>query len=242
MISPLTAAKAAPILLRLTQPEKPGARGTHPSPLLASVGEASRMAQDVRKEMASRRVEALKERLKALGLMMKIDPRSALKMAAELARELKSAVKAYVDAGGRNVGGGDLAMIRSRLSDAEDTRDTSAGATGQTASAIGDPEMKRAQKAYATANIATQNQLIDELTEIETVAFGDKGFFDEVKRLIAGLREAHDKIRAAVPFALRKPTDEDWEEADKAQVDLERQIAGAPTTPAGVGGRVAVTA
>jgi hypothetical protein len=62
------------------------------------------------KEFAARKVQAVRERMDALKLMVKLDPKAALKMTAELAKELRSAVKAYVEAGGKNPTSGEMKM------------------------------------------------------------------------------------------------------------------------------------
>jgi hypothetical protein len=50
-----------------------------------------------------------------------------------------------------------------------------------------------------------------------------------VKGLAKALRKAREDIRHESHSALRPPNEDDWKEADAAQVELERQINTAPT-------------
>ena len=235
MISAMSAANAAPTLISLSRPLA-GARRDDALKNAASLslGDPRESAQAMRKEMASRRMQAVKERMGTLGLMIKADPRSALKLAAELAKELKAAVKDYQDAGGRNTSAGDLALIRNQISRAREAR--SAVAPEPNAPPPPDPavnaeaESRRAQQAYvAAANAEFQERSIERLTELEKVAVADNGFFDLVKGLAKALRKAREDIRHEAHSALRPPNEDDWKEADAAQVELERQINTAPT-------------
>ncbi|MFN5615408.1 MAG: hypothetical protein ACK45V_06950, partial [Brevundimonas sp.] len=65
----------------------------------------------------------MRERRDALMLLVKIEPRAALRMTAELAKELKSAVRDYVEAGGKNVTDGEMAMLRRDAKDAREAAD-----------------------------------------------------------------------------------------------------------------------
>lgn len=239
MISVITAANAAPTLIKLSRPPA-GTGRDDVSKIAASFtfGDPREAARAMRKEMASRRMQGVTERMRTLSLMIKADPRSALKLAAELARELKAAVKAYQDAGGRNVSSGDMALIRRQITDAREGSSSSAEAQAAEASppvdhgtlSNPDAEAHRAQQAYAAAASAEfQGRSIDRLTEMEAVAGADLGFFDQVKSLVRGLRKAREDIRFESHSAVRPPSDDDWKEADKAQADLERQIDNAPT-------------
>ena len=234
MISTIITANAVP---DLTRPSRPAAAGPRPgAPESAATRTASRPIADpreaaraVRKEMASRRMQGVAERMRALSLMIKADPRSALKLAAELARELKAAVTAYQEAGGRNVSSGDMAVIRRQIADARHAQTAADQPAVPVADAVvpgtADADVRRAQQAYAQAASAEfQARSIDRLSTMEAVAGSDYGFFNQVKVLVTGLRKARDDIRYESRSALRPPDDEDWKAADKAQAELERQI------------------
>lgn len=238
MISAITAANAVPTLNRLSRLSA-GARSevaSKAASAVLSLGDPRKAAQTMRKEMASRRLQSVTERMRSLSLMIKADPRAALKLAAELARELKAAVKAYQDAGGRNVSSGDMAMIRRQAADAREAQSASAqpdeagGAPPvETETANATAEARRAQQAYSAASTAENRRTsVERLTEMETTAGADQGFFEQARNLVAGLRKARDEIRAASHSALRPPSDDDWKDADRAQAELERQIDTAP--------------
>ena len=210
-------------------------------PSLSDLRDAQR---SLRKEMAARKVQAVRERRDALMLLVKIEPRAALRMTAELAKELKSAVRDYVEAGGKNVTDGEMAMLRRDAKDAREAADEAlnrlpaepeeagiAGgeAGGGAAPAIVDAEMKRARLAYAAAfEVAdTWDERADRAEALLDVAVADRGFFQQVKEAIAELKEAREKIRADWSHP-KAPDRNDWKEADKEMAELEKAIDMAP--------------
>ena len=201
---------------------RPARAGTEKSPASSTSAKAAEPAdrpfeikasagKEQARDLAWKRLERVKARMDALKLMAKIDPKTALKLAAELAREMKGAVKAYAEAGGRNVSTGDLALIRKQAADALEARDAAAEAGIDTT--------------------ATEAQ-IKALGAREEDAVADHGFFEEVKRIVAGLKKARQDIRGEAITALKPPTEEDWKAADRDQAELEREIDRAASGPA----------
>lgn len=216
--------------------------GRDPSPAtgLPSLSELRDAQKSMKKEMAARKVQAVRERRDALMLIVKIDPRAALKMTVEMAKELKAAVEDYVDAGGKNVTDGEMAMMRRDATDAREVADTvveglptepraTDAQTGVETATI-DAEMRRAQAAYATAfGIAdARDEKADRADAVYGAALADKGFFEQVKLALGELKEARDKIKAD-RASLRLPDKDDWKVADKAMAELEKTIDMAPT-------------
>ncbi|RZJ42139.1 MAG: hypothetical protein EON87_15275 [Brevundimonas sp.] len=197
MISMLTAAPAFSVRTRADEAREAKAAA------MPSADDARRSTQDQQKALAARRMQAVLERFKALKLTIKMDPKAALRMATDMAKELKAAVKAYQQAGGRNVSMGEFAMIRRQAADAAKAQETQADA------AQADAQAKAAER----------------LAQAETDALGDMGFFDLVKSAIGALRDAHDKIRAQTPQSLSNPDEDDWKAAEKAQSELEKAVA-----------------
>lgn len=213
--------------------------------------------KSMRKEMAARKVQAVRERRDALMLLVKIDPKAALKMTAALAKELKSAVAEYVEAGGKNVTDGEMALMDRDAKDARETANAAldglpakpgeagieAGeARAGAAPAVIDAELKRAQAAYAAAfGVAdARDERADRAEAVLGAAVADQGFFQQVKEALAELKEAREKIKAnwAHPKA---PDRDDWKEADKEIAELEKAIDMAPTgtpEPASTGASV----
>ena len=108
--------------------------------------------------MASRKLQAVRDQMKALSLMVKIDPKSALRLSSDLAKALKAAVKDYVEAGGRNVSDGEMAMLRRRASEARDAASMAEQVTPPDPAAgealpetTVDADARRGQAAYAAA-------------------------------------------------------------------------------------------
>ena len=203
---------------------------------LPSLSDMRDAQKSMKKEMAAKKVQAVRERRDALMLMVKIDPRAALKMTAELAKELKSAVKDYVEAGGRNVTDGEMAMMRRDARDAREAADAALKGLppepkdAEAEAPIVDAEMKRAQAAYAAAfEIADgRDEKADRAEAVFGAAMVDQGFFEQVKTAIGELKEARDKIKAdrANP---KSPDKDDWKAADKDMAELEKALDFAPT-------------
>lgn len=211
---------------------------------LPSLSDMRDAQKAMRKELAARKVQAVRERRNALMLLVKIDPKAALKMTAGLAKELVSAVKDYVAAGGRNVSDGEMAMMRRDAKEARESADTALNGLPAEPSASGaeaieapaapevDAEMKRAQAAYAAAfGIAdASDEKADRAEAVLGAASGDQGFFQQVKLALGELKEAREKIKAGWGHP-RAPGKDDWKAADKELAELERTIDMAPTGP-----------
>lgn len=203
---------------------------------LPSLSDMRDAQKSMKKEMAAKKVQAVRERRDALMLMVKIDPRAGLKMTAELAKELKSAVKDYVEAGGRNVTDGDMAMMRRDAKDAREAADAALKGLPSEPKEAGaeapmvDAEMKRAQAAYAAAfDIADgRDETADRAEAVFGAAMVDQGFFQQVKMALGELKEAREKIKAdrANP---KSPDRDDWKAADKDMAELEKALDFAPT-------------
>ena len=214
---------------------------------LPSLSEMRDAQKSMKKEMAAKKVQAVRERRDALMLMVRIDPKAALKMTAELAKELNSAVNDYVEAGGKNVTDGEMAMMRRDAKDAREAADgalrglpaepneadaevVDAEAEAETTTATVDAEIKRAKAAYAAAfEIADgRDKTADRAGAVLGAAMVDQGFFQQVKMALGELKEAREKIKAdwANP---KSPDKDDWKAADKDMAELETTIDFAPT-------------
>lgn len=208
---------------------------------LPSLSDMRDAQKSMKKEMAAKKVQAVRERMDALKLMVKIDPKAGLKMTAELAKELKSAVKDYVEAGGRNVTDGEMALMRRDARDAREAADAALkglpaepndadGKAVEAETATVDAEMKRAQAAYAAGfGIADgRDETADRAEAVFGAAMIDQGFFLQVKMAVAELKEARDKIKADWAHP-KSPDKDDWKAADKEMAELEKAIDMAPT-------------
>lgn len=226
-------------------PRAPAADEKSPGFGLPSLSEMRDSAKAIRKEMAAKKVQAVRERRDALMLMVRIDPKAALKMTAEMAKELKSAVKDYVEAGGKNVTDSEMAMMRRDAKDAREAADAALKglpaepkdadveafeAEAKAETAMVDAKMKRAQAAYAAAfGIAdARDEKADRAEAVFGAAMGDQGFFQQVKMALGELKEARDKIKADWAHP-KSPDKDDWKAADKEMAELEKAIDFAPT-------------
>lgn len=187
------------------------------------------------KDMAARKVQAIRERMNALKLMVKLDPKAALKMTAGFAKELRAAVKEFVDAGGRNPTAGEMKMA---MRDAELARDAADRAEGdvpaEPAAAESevpiDAEMKRAQAAYAAATGIAEHtdRAADRLEAKIGLGLADMGFFEQVRQALGDIKSAREKIKADWTHP-KAPSRDDWKVADRELAELEREIDLAPT-------------
>lgn len=258
MIS-LTTASTQPLPFWRTplQVKSASAEETSPGFGLPSLSKMRDAQKSMKKEMAARKVQAVRERRDALMLMVRIDPKAALKMTVEMAKELKAAVEDYVDAGGKNVTDGEMAMMRRDAKDARESADgalerlptepkdaeveaVEAEAKIEAETARVDAEMKRAQAAYVAAfGIAdARDEKADRAEAVVSAALSDQGFFMQVKLAMGELKEAGDKIKADWAN-LKSPDKDDWKVADKAMAELERAIDVAPTGTPELGSSVA---
>lgn len=246
MIS-LTAVSASPTpVWRTPLPGKsrPSAEAS-PGFGLPSLSDLRDARRSMRKEMAARKVQAVRERRDVLMLLVKIDPRAALKMTAALAKDLRAAVADYVDAGGRNVTDGEMALMRRDAVDAREAAETalnglpaephgSGTEAGESPAgpspAIVDAGTKRAQAAYAAAfSVAdARDGRADRAEAVLGAAMADQGFFQQVKQALAELKEAREKIKADRAHP-RAPGRDDWKDADREMAELEKAIDMAPT-------------
>lgn len=215
MISTITGLLPAPPRLTPTPKAEAPARAPKTPAATEETGDAPALQPASQKaqarNLAYKRLERVKARMDALKLMIKIDPRTALKLAGEIAREMKAAVKAYAEAGGRNVSAGDLALMRRQAADAIAARDASAEA------------------GLDTTGMDSQ---IKALEAREADAFSDYAFFDEVRQIVRGLKKAREDVRSESIQSIHPPTEEDWKQADRDQAELEREIDRAASGPA----------
>lgn len=233
----------------LKDPRAPAADEKSPGFGLPSLSEMRDSARSMQKELAAKKVEAVRQRRDALMLMVKIDPKAALKMTAELAKELKAAVKDFVDAGGKNPTMGEMKMMSRDAQEARDAADAAveglpveeaaaedAGLEAKTEAEAAkiDTDMKRAHAAYEAAYATAfgvaddKDAKADRLEAIVSAAMSDAGFFEQVKLAMGELKEAREKIKADWAH-LKAPNKEDWKVADKAMAELEKEIDMAPT-------------
>lgn len=187
------------------------------------------------KDMAARKVQAIRERMNALKLMVKLDPRAALKMTAGFAKELRAAVKEFVDAGGRNPTSGEMKMAMRDAEMARDAADRAEGDVPAEPAAAGsevpvDAETKRAQAAYAAAAGVAEDtdRVADRLEAKIGLGMADMGFFEQVKQALGDIKSAREKIKADWAHP-RSPSKDDWKAADKELTELEREIDLAST-------------
>ncbi len=189
----------------LQDPRKPAApEDRSPGFGLPSLSEMRDSQKAMKKEMAARKVQAVRERRDALMLMVRIDPKAALKMTAELAKELKAAVKDFVDAGGKNPTMGEMKMMSRDAREAREAADAAVEGL-PTAAETADPD--GAEAGGLTAETAKGEASAAETAKMDA----------EVKR-------AHAAYEAAFATAFDVADDKDAK-ADRAEAVLGAAMA-----------------
>ncbi|GAA0642408.1 hypothetical protein [Brevundimonas lenta] len=218
-----------------------------------SLKQRNSQASEERKAIARQKIEQLKARLQMLRGMASVDPKGTARLAAQLARELGAAVKAYAAAGGvtsgMDAGGAPAAAAptsapagtptEGKGGDVANADGAPAGTDGQEAAA----EMKADGKDEAAGKSANPyQQAIDEanaraaeMSRRSGEAQANNDFMSEVRRMAAELKAL---VRQAADKA---PTDDDALSPDEARelkgvvAAMDRGIADASADLSGGG-------
>lgn len=201
-------------------------------------------AAEERKALARKKIDQLKARIRMLQMSASIDPKVTARMAAQLARELGAAVKAYAAAGGSTaelgVGAAGAAPATGETAAQGETDSApSEGDAAEGATAIPVDSDATAKDATADGRGAEDGKaadpyrkLIDEgnarsaaLAKRTSESDADREFLTQAKGLAnalkAALRQAQNRQEAE---AL---TPAERQAADKASADMDREIAEA---------------
>lgn len=182
-------------------------------------------ASEEKKAAAKKKIEQIKARLQMLQMAMIGDPKGGARMAAQLAKELGAAVKAYAAAGGSTAGLG-AAPTPSVAAGGEPTEAAPEGATEaeaqpamtEDAGADEGAETAKPSNPYQQAVDAAQARMA-ELARRSGERQADRETLDEVKRLAA-------QIKALARQAVNKDAPE-ADEADRAVAHMDREIGAA---------------
>ncbi|WP_376859483.1 hypothetical protein [Brevundimonas sp. GCM10030266] len=204
-------------------------------------------ASEERKAAARQKIEQLKARLQMLRSMVGVDPEGIARIAAQLARELGAAVKAYASAGGNTAGMSATGAPAVASTDAGAAG--AAGAEGQ-AGAQSDAQSNAQAQPEATSGAAEQQgpakggsgeetkssnpyqQAIDEQKSQAAESArrsgekqADSELMAEVRRMAAELKtlikQATDKAKAGEPDAV---SPQEARELDGAAAELDRAV------------------
>lgn len=200
-------------------------------------------ASEERKAEARQKIEQLKARLQMLRSMASMDPEGTARLAAQLARELGAAVKAYAAAGGTGGGGGITAAVPAASGAEGATAEAGDAATAvtveQAPSAENGQTAAKAEDGAKPANpyqqaIDEQKAQAAESSRRSGEQRADREFMADVRRLAAELknlvRAATEKARAGDDDAL---SPQEAQELDKAVADMDRQIGQATSDMGG---------
>lgn len=198
----------------------------------AAVESLKRRTSDVseeKKAAAKKKIEQIKARLQMLKMAMIGDPKAAARIAAQLAKELGAAVKAYAAAGGSAFDPGASATAGTPATTGQEpASDADSGQAERAAlsASTEDQNSEAASAESATAKPANPyRQAIDAaLTRIGETARrsgerqADRDVLDEVKRLAAQIRAL---ARQAATEADGAP---EGDEAERAVARMDREI------------------
>lgn len=189
-------------------------------------------ASERQKAAAKQKIEQLKARLQMLQMAMIGDPKGAARMAAQLARELGAAVKAYAAAGGSTAGlgaassapatGGAEAATETNSSEAE----VEAAPAGQPAPAEDeDAEIAKSSNPYQRAVDASQARMAEQARR-SGERQADRDMLEEVKRLAAQIKAMAQRAAKGSP---------EGDEVERAVAGMEREVQAAVQAMPAVG-------
>lgn len=192
-------------------------------------GRTSQASED-RKAEARQKIEKLKARLQMLRSMASMDPKGTARLAAQLARELGAAVKAYAAAGGTAVGAGSVSVAVPATSGADaastDAGDPAAAATVEQAPAdqTADTAAGETEDSGKSANpyqsvLDEQQARAADLSRRSGEQRADREFMADVRKMAAELKAL---VRAATEKA--KSGDDDALSPQEA-AELEKSVA-----------------
>lgn len=196
-------------------------------------------ASETRKAAARQTIERLKARLQMLRSMAGVDPEGVARLAAQLARELGQAVKAYAAAGGNASGMSATGVAPAASADAA-SGDAAGEIDAGALAAATSPEAKTDAKASTGDEAKASNPYQQAIDEQKAQAaemsrrYGEKRadgeIMADVRRMAAELkgliREATGKAKAGEDDAL---SPYEARELDDAAGDLDRAIQQAGT-------------
>ena len=207
-----------------------------------------------KKAAARKKVEDLKARIRSLRMTMVGNPEAMAKMAAQLARELGAAVKAYAAAGGSTAGMGAPATPAgdasageasgAEASGAEGGEDQAQAATAEAEAAAGDAEKTSAEDKAAQDSstrdpyrqvIERQQAQAAEQARQNADKEADDKFASDVKGLVNELKAI---LRKAAEEAKRKgesTESPDQKTADKALAEIDDALGDIASPMAGLG-------
>ena len=194
-------------------------------------------ASEERKAEARQKIEQLKARLQMLRSMASMDPEGTARLAAQLARELGAAVKAYAAAGG--TGGGGTTGVAVPAPSGADAATTEKGeavvATAEPAPTdpTADKAAGKTEDAGKSANpyqsvLDEQQAQAADLSRRGGEQRADREFMADVRRMAAELkalvRAATEKARAGDDDAL---SPQEAQDLDRSVAEMDRQIGQA---------------
>lgn len=197
-------------------------------------------ASEERKAAARQKIEQLKARLQMLRSMAGIDPKGTARLAAQIARELGAAVKAYAAAGGSPSGVSPTAPAAPAIGNAAVGQDAQPAAT-QAAPASGDQaatgDAEAADEGQATEGKSTnpyqqaideQNARVADMTRRSNAQKADADLMAEVRKMAAELkalvRQATERAKAGEDDAL---SPQEAAELEKSVASMDQDIGEA---------------
>lgn len=196
-----------------------------------SLKQRTSKASEEQKAVAKKKIEQIKARLQMLQMAMIGDPKGAARMAAQLAKELGAAVKAYAAAGGSAAGLGGTPVASGASGDeaaaaAADSRAAAEGpAPADTGGARQEAEAEKASNPYQQAIDAAQAKSAEQARR-SGERQADREVLDEVKRLAAQIKNLARQADKGSP--------ED-DEAERAVTGMDREIGAATQAAPSIG-------
>lgn len=180
-------------------------------------------ANAMQREMASKEIYGMIERIRALKLLIKVDARAGLVEITQIAKDLRKALKTYRDASDPMAAAGARAELAAaeRQARTAEAKQTEAAAT-QEADAADKAATAEAEAVVAEVEPEAVAEEAPQMPQGRSDAMADRSLMRDVRGMIHALREFMDKVRAREnePGG-QKPDEDDWKEARKAMGELQ---------------------
>ena len=264
-MTPIQTSALTPITTPMTSPaltsqeaaqRRKAAKAKEAMATLQTLREQRSSANDEKKAAARKKVEDLKARIRALQMTAVGNPEAMARMAAQLARELGAAVKAYAAAGGSSAGlGGASAAAPQGEAETASSDEASAEAgvtqTGVTQTGITQTDPSGADPAEAETDAsdkpaATRNDPYRQVIERQQAQAAeqarqsadkqaDSKFASDVKGLLGQLKAILHQASAQAKRDGDRTASTEQQSAEKAVTEVTRALSDMETPLAGIG-------
>ncbi len=259
-MTPIQTSALTPITTPMTSPaltsqeaaqRRKAAKAKEAMATLQTLREQRSSASDEKKAAARKKVEDLKARIRALQMTAVGNPEAMARMAAQLARELGAAVKAYAAAGGSSAGLGGASAAAPQGEAETASSDEASAEAGVTQTGVTQPDPSGADPAEAETDAsekptATRNDPYRQVIERQQAQSAeqarqnadkqaDSKIASDVKGLLGQLKAILHQAAAQAKRDGDRTASTEQQSAEKAVTEVTRALSDMETPLAGIG-------